>query len=108
MLLKVSLIIGCEFIENITFEEICPRNVVGLCNKENEEPATVSSPSSGTHSATSKRKCSIAPELHSSREVSETDGNVCGIASKLASESEISFADDDEENMQPDNGILCS
>lgn len=27
MLLKVALIIGCEFIENVTFEEICPHNI---------------------------------------------------------------------------------
>ena len=28
MLLKFALIIGCEFVENVTFEEICPKNII--------------------------------------------------------------------------------
>ena len=106
MLLKVALILGCEFIENVTFEEICPKNVVGLCNKENDDPRVTSS-TNGTHPATPKRKCSVPTDLPTNGEVDDVDGNICGIASKLASDSDINFADDDDDII-PGNGIVCS
>lgn len=60
MLLKVALIVGCEFIENITFEELCPLTLVkeeGSNEKnENYDNHRIGSCSSSTQ----KRKLSTA------------------------------------------------
>lgn len=41
MLLKFALILGVEFIENITFEEICPRNLIPLNISGNSKQVNV-------------------------------------------------------------------
>lgn len=109
MLLKVALILGCEFIENVTFEEICPRSLVGFNNNKNngetkgtEVPAP-STPSSSSPVLTPKRKCSFATELSSTCEGDETDGNICSQAEVPADEvielvDEFSGTSDSEED----------
>ncbi|RWS28213.1 hypothetical protein B4U80_06305, partial [Leptotrombidium deliense] len=59
MLIKLALIIGCEFIENITFEEICPRNVTS--NKSSSRQTSPSGSASPT-TPTCKRKMSFCYE----------------------------------------------
>lgn len=105
ILLKVALIIGCEFIENITFDEICPRTIVGLSNKENQAPQPPPA-----QPGTPIRKCSIATALPANVEEAdddEADGNVCsGVGAEEArfssgtSDSEPD-SDSDNQSQQP-------
>ncbi|XP_074597728.1 molecule interacting with CasL [Brevipalpus obovatus] len=56
MLLKIALIIGCEFIENITFEEMCPRNLVNenlkSTDHENSPPSNIDTGNAAVSSST--------------------------------------------------------
>lgn len=83
MLLKFALILGIEFIENITFEEICPKNLVSL--KLNPDAGTSESlstvapnvvlTSSSSHQKRTKRKApaTFNPDLTPNHEMIEED-----------------------------------
>ncbi|RWS11731.1 protein-methionine sulfoxide oxidase MICAL2-like protein, partial [Dinothrombium tinctorium] len=84
MLIKLALIIGCEFIENITFEEICPRNLTTNKSSSRQTSPNGLQPSSCSTSPTTptcKRKISFCYE----KEV--IDGNC--ISSVLEEEESI-------------------
>lgn len=102
MLLKFALILGVDFIENVTFDGICPQNLVtslsgrtvnGSTNGVNGCDVSNGSQNSvrGNHSGSccGKRKTRFESGLATSREDEEenlpnssscdrTDGNVCG------------------------------
>jgi len=84
MLLKFALILGVDFVENMTFEEICPKNLL------------VSSSDGSSHLSTNSidSKCDTIPE-----EDDALDGNVLICSGKRKSEqnSSSSCVSSDEE-----------
>lgn len=90
ILLKVALIIGCEFIENIAFEEICPKSLFDnqTDNKENKISSTCNCSTTSFNESdkvlpqpTTKRK------LNSSKESAKNDDSNMYLDEYLAKES---------------------
>ncbi|XP_015795931.1 probable serine/threonine-protein kinase DDB_G0282963 isoform X1 [Tetranychus urticae] len=97
MLLKVALIIGCEFIENVAFEEICPHNIRSSRETIKETSPESEADASGdckVQQSTTQQQSPIKRKLYSTTEETESEkGTNCDSATN----------DDNQENIDNSN-----